>query len=268
MNADFPIYDAHNHLQDGRLEGALPSVIGKLQSLPLRGCVVNGTRPGDWAAVAELARQHKWITPSFGLHPWYVNQVCESWRPELERFVRSTRCAIGEVGLDRWIEGYDSEKQEAAFVYQLQLAKDLRRPVSIHCLKAWGRLLEILGEQKLANGFLLHSYGGPAEMVQSFVALGGYFSLSGYFAHERKQRQREVFRTVPIDRLLLETDAPDMSPPDGLKTEILRDGEVGELNHPANIRSVYTFASELYNFPVQELASKVEQNFLHLFTCN
>jgi Tat protein secretion system quality control protein TatD with DNase activity len=59
-----------------------------------------------------------------------------------------------------------------------------------------------------------------------------------------------------------------MSPPDGLKTEILRDGEIGELNHPANIRSVYTFASELYNLPVQELASKVEQNFLRLFTCN
>ena len=265
MNSRLPIYDAHNHLHDARLAPALPSIISELESLPLQKAVVNGTRSEDWPQVAILARSHKWVIPSFGLHPWYVNQACENWRSDLQTHLQSSRSAIGEIGLDRWIKDYDSAKQEDAFIYQLQLAAKLNLPVTIHCLKAWGRLLEILQSQKLPAGFLLHSYGGPAEMIHAFVNLGGYFSLSGYFAHPRKQRQREVFRTIPPDRLLLETDAPDMSLPAERSPINLKDSHGEDLNHPANILAVYTFAAELYETDSQELGRRIEANFLQLF---
>ena len=192
MSRGFPIYDAHNHLQDARL-GERVEVIAELEALPIAKAVVNGTRPQDWPLVKDLARKHKWVVPSYGLHPWYVNQPCENWQEELERLLRDEPGAVGEIGLDRWIENYDSAKQESVFVWQLRLAAKLRRPATIHCLKAFGPLLEILQSEKVPAGFLLHSYGGPAEMVQQFARLGAYFSISGYFAHERKERQREVF---------------------------------------------------------------------------
>jgi TatD DNase family protein len=259
------MYDAHNHLQDERLRMELPTIVQQLEGLPVCKAVVNGTRPEDWGAVAQLAREYEWVVPSYGLHPWYVNQNCESRLSELGSYLKNPGASVGEIGLDRWIKGYDIEQQERAFVLQLKLARKLGRPVTIHCLKAWGRLLEILREEDLPCGFLLHSYGGPAEMVPIFVQLGGYFSLSGYFAHERKRRQCEVFRTVPLDRLLLETDSPDMALPPGLEAFHFRTEREKNLNHPGNIQAVYGFASSLYDIPLEELANIIESNFHRFF---
>jgi TatD DNase family protein len=175
--------------------------------------------------------------------------------------------AIGEIGLDRWIENPDLPLQEKTFREQLRLAALRELPVSIHCLKAWGRLDEILREEPLpGRGFLLHSYGGPPEMVAGFAKLGAYFSLSGYFAHERKARQRETFQVVPRDRLLLETDAPDMWPPEAWNDHPLIDPPTGKpLNHPANLAAVYRFAATFLGLDVETLAIQLEQNFCRLF---
>ena len=264
MSRSFPIYDAHNHLQDARLAEKRED-IPELEALGIKRAVVNGTRPEDWPKVAELARIYKWVIPSYGLHPWYVNQSCENWREQLELLLREQRAVIGEIGLDRWIENFDSARQEEVFLWQLQLAAQLGRPVTIHCLKACGRLLEILQSEKVPSGFLLHSYGGPAEMVQPFTDLGGYFSISGYFAHDRKQRQREVFKKVPLDRILVETDAPDMALPVERDRYKLADAAEEIINHPANIMGVYEFAARLYGIPTEQFAERIEENFHRLF---
>ena len=96
--------------------------------------------------------------------------------------------------------------------------------------------------------------------------LGAYFSLPGYYAHERKARQREAFLSVPPDRLLIETDAQDQCLPAALVKYPLPGEKPGKpLNHPANLRAVYEFAAELYNEPLETLAHRVEVNFLRLF---
>lgn len=265
MNRTVPIYDAHCHLQDSRLAADLAPILDAVESLPIRKAVVNGTRPEDWQAVAGLSHKRHWIIPFYGLHPWYVNQASDHWRALLEHFLRAAPAGVGEIGLDKWVQGCDFAKQEEAFLWQLRLAAELRRPVAIHCLKAWGPLLDILQQVKPAAGFLLHSYGGPAEMIRSFAELGGYFSISGYFAQARKSKQRDVFRTVPLNRILVETDAPDMAGPDELQPYKLfgREGEM--LNHPANLGAIYTFAAALYNIPVEEFALQLESNFQRLF---
>jgi TatD DNase family protein len=264
----FPVYDAHNHLQDERLVSQLPAIVHALEEIPVRKVVVNGTREEDWPGVARLAAIYDWIIPSIGLHPWHVNHRIENWERRFEGLLDSAdgTCAVGEIGLDRWIENLDFAAQQEVFRIQLGHAAKRNLPVSIHCLQAWGPMLETLQEEKLPQcGFLLHSYGGPAEMVKLFADLGGHFSLSGYFAHERKARQREVFRQVPMDRLLLETDAPDMTPPSSHALHFLSDSQGAELNHPGNIPAVYEFAAELYNIPMEDLASTVEENFRRLF---
>jgi TatD DNase family protein len=109
--------------------------------------------------------------------------------------------------------------------------------------------------------FLLHSYGGPAEMVEPLAKLGAYFSFPGAFAHERKMRQRDAFRRVPAGRLLIETDAPDQSLPEYRVTHPLEQS----VNHPANITAVYEAAAELLGQAPNDLAKRVEENFVRLF---
>ena len=268
MKYPFPVYDAHNHLHDERLESQLPAIVEALQDIPVRKAVVNGTREEDWAAVAGLAAKYDWVIPSVGLHPWHVNHRSENWEHYLRELLDlpGRACAVGEIGLDRWIDNHDFPAQQEVFRIQLAHAAKRNLPVSLHCLQAWGPMLEALQQEELPKcGFLLHSYGGSAEMVKDFADLGGYFSLSGYFAHDRKDRQREAFLRVPMDRLLLETDAPDMIPPSSYMLHFLSDSKGAELNHPGNIPAVYEFAAELYGIPMEKLATIVEENFRRIF---
>jgi TatD DNase family protein len=254
------LYDAHCHLQDPRLRAYVPEIVERLKEIGIGKVVVNGTREADWPAVADLAAKFDFVIPSLGLHPWYLKERSANWRELLERRMP---VAVGEIGLDRWMREYDLADQENVFGQQLSIAAQHNAPVFIHCLKAWGRLLELLSRSPVPKlRFLLHSYGGPAEMIGSFVELGGYFSISGYFAHARKSRERDIFRQVPLDRLLVETDAPDMKMPTELAEFNLPEPE---LTHPANLRAVYRFAAELRGIPLEQFTSTIEENFLRLF---
>lgn len=273
------LYDTHNHLQDDRLAPHLDAILPTLASTGITRIVVNGSCEEDWPAVLNLAKREPRVLPSFGYHPWYVRERTPDWQRELVRFLDAAPSAVGEIGLDKWIlePGRSSisnlksaaplAEQEEIFTWQLRLAAERNLPASIHCLQAWGALFDILSrEPRPLCGFVLHSYGGPREMVAPLAKLGAYFSLPGYFAHERKQRQRDAFLAVPTDRLLIETDAPDQLLPETRNHHPLVDGNTGKaLNHPANIVSVYEFAAELFGEPVEALAARVEANFLRIF---
>jgi TatD DNase family protein len=261
------LYDAHNHLQDERFKGGQEAILAEALQAGTVRMVVNGSCEEDWPQVLELGRKHPEVLPSFGYHPWYVRERTKNWQANLIRHLDAIPSAVGEIGLDRWIKDYALPLQEEMFIWQLRLAAERNLPVSIHCLQAWGRMLELLrAEPRPACGFLLHSYGGPVEMVSSFAQLGAYFSFPGYFAHARKERQRETFRHVPSDRLLIETDAPDQLLPDELNRHPLAEQGTGKaLNHPANLGAVYRFVAELLKEPVETFVQRVEQNFNRLF---
>lgn len=258
------LIDAHNHLHDARLAPYRAKVIAELERGGIEAAVVNGTQEEDWGAVAALAEEHAWVRPAFGLHPWYVGGRSCNWRDRLaELLVRFPEASLGEVGLDRWQEGYDLPAQIEVLRAQWALAIEHRRAATVHCLKAWGALWDFVCEERpLPRGFLLHSYGGAGEMVEGFVKRGAYFSFSGYFLHERKAAQREVFRQIPIDRLLVETDAPDMLPPPAPSVRLL--GE-GTLNSPSNLEFTCRGLAELRGVTVDELAEQVAENFARLF---
>jgi TatD DNase family protein len=261
------LYDAHNHLQDSRLSPHLEKVMAALQKEPVGRMVVNGSSEADWPDVLALARRFPQVLPSFGYHPWYVKDCSPHWQAHLRHYLEQVPSGVGEIGLDRWVQDFDLPRQEEVFIWQLRLAAEWNLPASIHCLKAWGRLLEILrAEPRPRRGFLLHSYGGAPELIPALAALGAYFSLPGYFAHERKARQRETFRHVPPDRLLIETDAPDQLLPESRNRFPLTDAAGKPLNHPANLGAVYEFAAELFGAPAEKLAAQVESNFRRLFT--
>lgn len=261
------LYDAHCHLQDERLADLIDEVFEDYSSDRVSGVVVNGTRPEDWERVARLADERSIVVPSFGLHPWYIKKATERWREELEAYIKAyPNSGLGEIGLDRWIEGCDIDAQSEAFVWQWELAAELNRPITVHCLKGWGLLQDCLSKaERPDRGFLLHSYGGSREMIPVFAKLGAYFSISGYFALERKRSRREVLKSIPIDRLLIETDAPDMLGPDEIVRRKVVDEKGKAFNHPLNLSGVYQFVSELREIEMDELRQIVEENWIRLF---
>lgn len=259
-------YDAHNHLQDARFAGRQAALLSECEAAGIRRMVVNGACEGDWPEVADLARQSELVIPSFGCHPWYLHERTPNWLAELARRLDEVPSAVGEIGLDRWKPGLPYEGQEEAFLAQLQTAAGRDVPVSIHCLQTWGRLQELLtGHERPRRGFVLHSFGGPAEMIPSLARLGAYFSFPGYFLHERKARQREAFKQVPPDRLLIETDAPDQLLPDRRNRFPLQGADGQAANHPGNLPAVYEGLARVLGEPEESLAARVEENFQRLF---
>jgi len=263
-----PLLDAHLHLQDPRLDAQRESVINEMRAAGIERWVVNGTDESDWDVVAALALAHPEVVPCFGLHPWKINERSTNWlenlRGKLEAFPDA---GVGEIGLDKWIRNHDLDEQVKVFRAQLEIAAEQRRPAMIHCLKCFGRLHDVLSDSSLPADFrfLLHSYSGPVEMVDAFAELGAYFSFSGYFLESRKTTAREVFVRLPSDRLLIETDAPDMPLPEDLVVHQLSGGPTPErLNHPANLPVIYEKVAALRQIEESQLKQQLADNFAAL----
>jgi TatD DNase family protein len=259
-------YDAHNHLQDERFAKNRGELVATAVGQGVTKMVVNGSCEEDWPLVRALAKEFPQVLPSFGYHPWYLHERTADWKQQLVQFLEDLPSAVGEIGLDRWKPELPYEGQEETFTWQLHLAAERNLPASIHCLQAWGRTHDLLRDNpRPVRGFLLHSYGGSNEMVAPLAKLGAYFSFPGYFMHERKERQREAFRVVPLDRLLIETDAPDQSLPDAANRFPLNDTAGEPINHPANLAAVYEFVAKERGMLLEGFASQMEENFLRLF---
>jgi len=261
MSAVSKIYDAHLHLQMEELAGInLAAYLKEVSQV-----VVNGTCPQDWEQVAALTESYpEKIIPSFGVHPWEVNEVAEGWEELLIQYLeRFPNAGVGEIGLDKWMKGYDLERQKEVFLKQLKIAQRLRRPMTIHCLKAWGSLREILPEE-VEVPFLLHAYGGPREYLLEFIEKGAYFSFSPYFFHERKEATRAVFKEIPLDWILLETDAPSMLGPEFTwSKEQKAFSETAQ--YPSNIIGIYPMVADYLRVEEGGFRKQIEENFKRLF---
>jgi TatD DNase family protein len=253
-------FDSHNHLQ----HFADPArIIAEMRDAGVAGCVVNGTCEDDWMQVAVLADEfHDFVRPTFGLHPWKVHLASPAWTDLLETYLdRFAEASVGEIGLDGWVAEPSLEVQRPVFLRQLALARERRLPVTIHALKAWEPLFDSFKSQTPPEKFLLHSFGGSPELVERLADLGAWFSFSGHFLHPRKAKVIEAFQAVPADRLLLETDAPDMLPPTEFVSHLLPDGK----NHPANLPRIAEGLAAALDIPVEQLAELTRANHARFF---
>ena len=254
------LHDSHNHLQ----RFADPArIIAEMKRAGVAGCVVNGTREDDWPRVADLAERFPdFVRPAFGLHPWWAHQRSPRWLGRLEEMLdRFPAASIGECGLDGWVAGPPLDVQRAVFLPQLALARERGLPLTVHALHAWEPLFAAFAEEAPPQRFLLHSFGGSPELVKRLTPLGAWFSCSGHFLHPRKAKALAAFRSVPPDRLLLETDAPDMPPPDDFAPHRAPEG-----NHPANLPAIARGLAASLGMEAQDLADLTARNHHRFFT--
>lgn len=254
--------DAHNHLQDPRLGDPGP-VTAAMKAAGVSRCIVNSTNESDWLAVENLAdREPDFISPAFGIHPWKAHTASSGWQDRLESLLeKHPQASVGECGLDHWISDPPMEIQHPVFIEQLRLARELERPLTIHCLKAWGALFDAFAEAPPPPRFLMHSFGGSIETARRLIPLGAYFSFSGHFLHPRKSAVIDVFRQLPPDRILLETDAPDMLPPPEFITHPLPENH----NHPANLPAIGRALAEALEMTPEALAELTRDNASRCF---
>ncbi|MFA7369229.1 MAG: TatD family hydrolase [Kiritimatiellales bacterium] len=268
------LFDAHCHLQDEALLLDIKNVMKRAESAGIARMACCGTSSKDWNEVLQLAAEYPQVIPMIGIHPWSVKGRDGSpsrpdgaarpavepylWKEEfqsLEKLLREhPEAGIGETGLD-WQERFTNRaEQEASFAAHLDLARALNRPVAVHCVQAWGRLIEILRGHP-APRVLLHAFGGAAELIPELVELNCRFSFCGSVTNPNAKRVRAVAVAVPEDRLLIETDSPDFTP-----------SGCSPPNEPANLVTVARAVAELRGGSVEDLAALTFANAGHFFT--
>jgi len=267
VSPDIRYCDAHMHLWDPDLQVALAINPPGPDAPEIAAQVVNGTHPDDWALMQGLS------TPSgtrliraYGVHPWKVDDLPSDWEQKLRERLQCGAGSVGEIGLDNWIEPRNERRQMEIFEIQLGLAHEFNLVPSIHCLRAWGLLIDALKRGPTLNrGFLVHGFGGSVEILHQLLDLGGHASFSAYAAHPGRKRMRDAARVCPLDRLLVETDAPDMVPPEENCRFPLHDWSGKRLHHPFEIETAYSFLAEWRGEDLRAMAAQVEQNFQRLF---
>ncbi|MCX7803803.1 MAG: TatD family hydrolase [Planctomycetota bacterium] len=259
--------DAHLHLQDESFSRDIEEVLARAAEAGVERMICCGTCEGDWPGVLELANRRGRIIPCFGLHPWYIGERSVRWLVELRRYLKMVPAGVGEIGLDRYRKDLDEGAQEEIFRAQLALARELDRPVTIHCLRAWDWLVRVLRSEAMPGaGFVLHAFGGPPEIVPVLADLGAYFSFAGDVLDGKRRRKLEALAVVPPDRLLLETDAPDFLPPERFRVVRPADGPGGRpRNEPANLRGIFHGVAELMGIDGEELAGRLSENACRLW---
>lgn len=259
-----PLYDAHIHLAAPSLIEKQEEIFATLSEMKVERVVCNGTSPDDWIDVLHLAEQHSMVVPAVGLHPWKVPQAKTDWKSQWIHCLDNSEAVIGEIGLDQWIDGYDVQLQQDAFSFQLNQATRRNLPVSIHCLKAIGPLMDTLRHHPLPQrGFHLHAYNGPTELLPELVSLGAFFSFNAGQLKPNRSRILNNIRSVPAERLLIETDAPDFLPLPEHRPHQL---DNSEYNHPANLVAGYHAIAKVRKADPEELTAQVGANFRSYFT--
>lgn len=260
------LVDSHLHLQDLGAGVDVSKVISEAAAAGVTALVCNGTAEDDWLTVLEYAQNYQMVVPCLGLHPWFAAERSENWLSTLDELVKINICGVGETGLDRLIENIDISAQEECFRLQLELARKYNRPVMLHCIRAWGRLVDVLrSEAAIPSGMLFHAYGGSADLVKEFADMGAYFSFSGKTLSQSFEKARKAVAAVPMDRLLIETDAPAMLPPERFRGASVLSEEGKELNHPANLPAILDGIAELLGQSPDKLQRTLWENARRFF---
>ena len=251
------LFDSHCHLQDERLNSAIGEVVDRALAAGVSRMLCCGSAESDWETVKALSTRYPAIVPGFGLHPWYVKQRSANWLGELEFLLaNSPGAAVGEIGLDHARDERNDEEQAVVFLAQLRLARKLHRPVSIHCRKAWGEMVQILTTQcGLPDGGAVHSFSGSPAIIPQLQQLNVSLSFSGSITHDRNKRGRASSIAADDRFLLIETDSPDIAPA----------GMLGKANEPANLVVVAETAARLRGCPVETIAEITNRNAAELF---
>ncbi|MDD5240434.1 MAG: TatD family hydrolase [Sulfuricella sp.] len=206
------LIDTHCHLNAAEFDADRDEVAARARAAGVGVIVVPGVERAGFEKVLAVCQRYPGCIPALGIHPMYVDNA----RPEdltvlRERIVQHRPVAIGEIGLDFFVPGYDRERQEFYFSEQLKIAVECDLPVLLHIRRAQDTVLKFLRQFRVRSG-IAHAFNGSRQQADEFIKLGFKLGFGGAMTYDRATKLRTLAATLPLDSLVLETDAPDIPP--------------------------------------------------------
>ncbi len=252
-----PVYvDTHAHLDDGQFERDLDEVLAAASAAGVRHVINIGYRPARWATTIALARRRTDVSFTLGMHPHHADEWSPGVAQQLEATAAEERpVAIGEIGLDYFRDRSQRSAQRRAFAEQLLIAFRLGLPVVLHLRGDVEQDLRAVLSCGPPVRAVFHSFDGSSELAAFVLDRGDIVGVGGLLTRPSQQHLRDIIRNVPLDRIVLETDSPYLTPA----------GVPGRRNSPANIPHIALALATLKAIPVSDVAAQTTSTAVSVF---
>jgi len=259
--------DTHCHLDAPEFGAEMPRIRARAASLGVGLCVIPAVAAFNFAAVRELAHRQG-DAYALGIHPMCTGQAVDEHLDELDAELARRRddprlVAVGEIGLDFFVEGLDADRQAKFFHTQLQLARKHELPVIIHVRRSVDKVLKHLRQVAPGQRWhgIAHAFNGSEQQARACIDLGLKLGFGGAVTFERALQLRRLASTVPLDAIVMETDSPDIQPRWIYRTQAQRDaGEPQGRNEPGELPRIAEVVAHLRGMPVEALAEATTLN--------
>jgi TatD DNase family protein len=249
------LIDSHCHLDDPRFDADRETVLERAREIGIAQVVVPGVTAATWPRTRRVCAEHPGLNAAYGLHPYFLAEHQDAHLAELEVWIEQEHpIAVGECGLDLYLKDLDLAAQEHFFAAQLATAQAAGLPVIIHARRAVDQVLKHLRRVPGLRADI-HSFAGSEQQARQLIDLGCYLGIGGSVTYERAQRLRRVVQVVPLESLLLETDAPDQP---GASHR-------GDRNEPAYLTEVLATVAALRGEDTAHVARVTAENAAALF---
>ena len=244
------LIDTHCHLDLPAFDPDRAQVRAAARAAGVEGIVVPGIDAAGWPRLLALCAGEPGLYPALGLHPMALDHHSEGGAAALERaLAEAPAVAVGEIGLDFHDRGTDRGRQRALCAAQLAIARDAGLPVLLHVRKAHEEMLQLLRETPVVGG-IAHAFNGSLEQARRYIGLGFCLGFGGMLTFERSSRLRRLAREVPLETIVLETDAPDLTVA----------SHRYERNSPAYLPEVLAALAEVREADPDEIAARTTAN--------
>ncbi len=249
------LVDSHCHLDADEFDADREAVLMRARERGVTRQIVPAVAAAGWPKLRDVCAADAGLFPAYGLHPMYLHMHRDEHLEQLGHWIeREQPVAVGECGLDFFVEGLDHDLQAKFFEGQLLLAREFELPVVVHARRAVDAVIADIRKVGRLSG-VVHSYAGSPEQARQLWDLGFMIGLGGPVTYERAQRLRRLVATMPLEHLLLETDAPDQ-PDAGIR---------GQRNEPARLASVLSVVAGLRGGDPAEIAAITTANAERMF---
>jgi TatD DNase family protein len=244
------VIDTHCHLDAAEFDADRDEVAARAVAAGVTTIVVPAVERANFGAVASVCREFPQCRPAYGIHPMFVDRAREEDLDVLrETLRREPAVAIGEIGLDAFVEPRNDESQSWWYGSQLKLAREFDLPVLLHVRRAVDSILKDLRRIAVPGG-IAHAFNGSHQQADEFIKLGFKLGFGGAMTHPRATKLRELAATLPLDSIVLETDAPDI-PPEWLNRQ---------RNEPAELPRIAAVLAELRGMDLREVIAATTAN--------
>jgi TatD DNase family protein len=244
------LIDTHCHLDAAEFDADRTLVIQRAQQNGVAIIIVPAVQYGAFATVLALHEEHAACMPALGLHPMYIHAHQPEYLALLRAAVEHQRpVAIGEIGLDLFVPGLDLNIQEYYFIEQLKIARDFELPVILHSRRANDQVLKQLRRLGIRRG-IAHAFSGSQQQAEAFISQGFKLGFGGAMTYTRATNLRRLAAELPLESIVLETDAPDM-PPAWMRHQ---------RNSPDHLPGIATVLAELRNCQLDTIIESTTRN--------